>query len=64
MQGQQSPKLTKFIFNLATGEAIMEKLVDDISIEFPVINQNLMGYKTRYAYLSKFQQSLPKTVYG
>jgi carotenoid cleavage dioxygenase-like enzyme len=62
MDGQQSPKLTKFTFNLATGESTMVKLLDDIACEFPVINQNLVGYKTRYCYLSKFQKVLPKTI--
>jgi len=36
-------KLTKYTFNLVTGEADMKYLVDDISLEFPVINQQYVG---------------------
>jgi len=31
-------KFTKFVLNLETGEANMKVLIDDMSLEFPVIN--------------------------
>ena len=37
-EGDFRIKLTKFTFNLHTGEAGMRVLNDDLSVEFPVIN--------------------------
>ena len=45
------PKLTKWTFNLTTGKSEMKTMINDRALEFPVINQDLMGYKTRYVYL-------------
>jgi len=45
-------KLTKMEFNLATGESTYRYLIENLSVEFPVINQKLIGFKTKYAYIS------------
>ena len=42
------------MFNLATGKATMEKVFGDMSVEFPVIDLDLVGYKNRYTYVSEF----------
>ena len=59
-------QLTKFTFNLSTGEHKMEHKIDDknLSFEFPIVNQNLVGYKTRYTYLAKYLQILPESKAG
>jgi carotenoid cleavage dioxygenase-like enzyme len=43
------PFLTRWRFNLKTGEMKEEKL-DDVPTEFPRINDNFLGRKSRYAY--------------
>jgi len=57
-------KLAKYIFNLETGEATMETLVDDLSCEFPIVNQKYIGQKNRYAYLSYLWKNLPTDKVG
>lgn len=47
-----SSKLSRMTFNLATGEKTMEQDFISKSVEFPVVPQTLIGYKTRYAYMS------------
>jgi len=32
----------------------MTKMFEHMSVEFPVIDLDLVGYKTKYAYLSEF----------
>ena len=44
--------LTKMTFNLSTGQSTFDRLHPEYSVEFPVISQELIGYKTRYTYLS------------
>ena len=46
------PFLYRWRFNLKTGVVIEEPL-DDISSEFPRVNDQHLGYKTRYGYTSR-----------
>jgi carotenoid cleavage dioxygenase-like enzyme len=64
LAGKQAPKLSRFIFNLTTGEADWKILINDISMEFPVIDQNLIGYKNKFAYIALFRSKLPETKVG
>ncbi|GAB1540495.1 carotenoid oxygenase family protein [Scytonema sp. NUACC21] len=50
------PRLHRWRFNLSTGKAREESL-DDVASEFPRINENLLGQKTRYGYTSKSAKS-------
>lgn len=50
------PRLHRWRFNLSTGKA-SEEMLDDVASEFPRINENLLGQKTRYGYASKIAQS-------
>ncbi|MUG98994.1 9-cis-epoxycarotenoid dioxygenase [Scytonema sp. UIC 10036] len=50
------PRLHKWQFNLSTGK-VSEEMLDDVASEFPRINENLLGYKTRYGYTAKSAQS-------
>jgi carotenoid cleavage dioxygenase-like enzyme len=59
LAGNQAPKLSKFVFNLTTGESSWKILIDDINMEFPVIDQDLIGYKQRFVYLAIFKAKLP-----
>lgn len=52
--GEVDPVLSKFTFNLTTGESEWKVLEKDLPCEFPVIDQNLMGRKHKYAYLACF----------
>lgn len=45
-------KLTKFVFNLETGQSDMKVVIDNVSTDFPVVDQHRVGYKTRYCYLT------------
>jgi len=56
--------LTKMTFNMSTGKSTFEKLHPEYSVEFPVISQELMGYETRYTYLSQFHKGPPPTKDG
>lgn len=53
-------KLTKTTFNLSTGTCSIVDLIDDMSFEFPIVNQKYIGYKNRYAYLATWSMELPK----
>ena len=45
LAGKQAPKLSKFVFNLTTGESSWDVLIEDINMEFPIIDQDLIGRK-------------------
>jgi carotenoid cleavage dioxygenase-like enzyme len=47
-----TPRLHQWRFNLNTG-AMAESMLDDIPGEFPRVNENLLGRKTRYGYVNK-----------
>ena len=51
-------------FNLSTGQSTFDRLHPEYSVEFPVISQELIGYKTRYTYLSQFHSGPPDTKEG
>lgn len=46
------PRLYRWKFNLKTG-SVREEMLDDTPAEFPRINENLQGRKTRYGYSGK-----------
>jgi carotenoid cleavage dioxygenase-like enzyme len=46
------PRLHSFRFNLNTG-SVYKEMLDDTASEFPRINENLVGRKTRYGYSGK-----------
>ena len=46
------PRLHRWRFNVKTGK-VSEEMLDDIASEFPRINENLLGQKTRYGYTAK-----------
>ena len=52
-------KFAKFTLNLATGQADMRVVLDDLSVEFPVINQQYIGKKCRYTFISYLFKDLP-----
>jgi carotenoid cleavage dioxygenase-like enzyme len=53
------PYLYRWRFNLETGKVSEERL-DDVPCEFPRVNENLLGQKTQYGYVSKrAKTSLP-----
>jgi len=33
---------------------------EEISMEFPVIEQSLIGYKNKFAYIAEFRKKLPE----
>lgn len=47
-----TPRLYRWKFNLKTG-SVCEEMLDDTPSEFPRINENLLGRKTRYGYSGK-----------
>ena len=57
--GTNTNELTKFIFNLETGEAQMKTMVEGLGCEFPIVNQNFIGQKNRYTYLAYNFKDLP-----
>lgn len=57
--GEQSPQLAKFDFNLTTGHSEW-KVQEKVHAEFPIVEQNLIGYTTKYAYLACFKSYVPK----
>ena len=57
-------KFTKFEFNLGTGEAKTTVLENSFSTEFPTINLNYTGYKSRYCYMSFYSKVIPKEQEG
>ena len=46
------PQLYQWRFNLNTGEVSEEKL-DDVASEFPRVNENFLGRRTRYGYAGR-----------
>jgi carotenoid cleavage dioxygenase-like enzyme len=51
LAGNYNTKTTRFEFNLKTGEAKQEAFIPTKSTEFPIVNQDELGYKTKYMYL-------------
>ena len=37
---------------------------EDISMEFPVIEQSLVGYKNQFTYIAEFRKTLPDSKVG
>ena len=54
-------KNTRLEFNLTTGEYKQEEYGPETSTEFPVVNQNFIGYKTQFVYLAFFEKQIPET---
>ncbi len=50
------PRLHRWRFNLTSG-SVREERLDDIASEFPRVNENLLGRKTRYGYSGKMAAS-------
>ena len=50
------PYLHQWRFNLLTG-TVREEILDDVGTEFPRINENLLGRKTRYGYAGRIPKS-------
>lgn len=50
------PLLHQWRFNLKTGK-VREERLDDVSGEFPRVNENLLGQKTRYGYIAQWGDS-------
>ncbi|KYC40292.1 9-cis-epoxycarotenoid dioxygenase [Scytonema hofmannii PCC 7110] len=50
------PRLHQWRFNLSIGN-VNEEMLDDVASDFPRINENLLGQKTRYGYTGKIAQS-------
>jgi carotenoid cleavage dioxygenase len=50
------PYLYQWRFNLKTG-VVREEMLDDMPVEFPRINENLLGRQTRYGYMGKIANS-------
>ena len=58
-------KFTKFEFNLKTGKSSRTVLIEPgYSTEFPTINVNYTGYKSRYCYMSFSSKVVPKEQEG
>lgn len=49
---------------MVTGEANMRNLLTDMSYEFPIVNQKLIGYQNRYAYISYLWNQMPEDQVG
>ncbi|MDF5712257.1 MAG: carotenoid oxygenase family protein [Nostoc sp. S4] len=50
------PRLYRWRFNLRTG-TVREEMLDDVTSEFPRINENLVGRQNRYGYTNKMANS-------
>jgi carotenoid cleavage dioxygenase-like enzyme len=50
------PRLYQWRFHLDTGR-VTEKMLDDIPIEFPRVNESLLGRKTKYGYAAKISSN-------
>ena len=61
--GGEFPKLSKFEFNLTTGDSEW-KVLEEVMMEFPVVEQSLIGYTTKYAYLACYKSVIPDSVKG
>lgn len=49
---EEIPRMYRWCFNLTNG-TVREEMVDDVPSEFPRINENFLGQKTRYGYSAK-----------
>lgn len=47
--------LEKFEFNMFTKKLTRKVMLSDVKVEFPVVNQELVGYKNRYVYLANIE---------
>lgn len=47
-----SSKITRWEFNLTTGKVKWDEFFPGISTEFPIVNQDELGYKTKYMYFA------------
>jgi carotenoid cleavage dioxygenase-like enzyme len=47
-----------------TGEADMKYFMEELSPEFPIINQKFVGQKNRYAYMSFLSKRIPSDQTG
>ena len=52
----ESARLYRWRFNLKTG-AVREEMLDDVTSDFPRVNENLLGRKTRYGYTARLTAS-------
>lgn len=52
------PRLYRWRFNLSTGK-VSEEMLDDVPCEFPRVNENWLGQKTRYGYTGKLAKGQP-----
>ncbi|MDB9321106.1 carotenoid oxygenase family protein [Nodularia spumigena CS-591/04] len=50
------PRLHRWRFNLSTGK-VQEEMLDDVSAEFPRINENLLGQPTQYGYAGRMAKN-------
>jgi len=46
-----STQIEKFVFNLSTG-SVERKLIKKMKLEFPIVNQDFVGKKSRFWYAS------------
>eukprot|EP01104_Vermistella_antarctica_P004847 TRINITY_DN15276_c0_g1_i1.p1 TRINITY_DN15276_c0_g1~~TRINITY_DN15276_c0_g1_i1.p1 ORF type:complete len:596 (+),score=158.51 TRINITY_DN15276_c0_g1_i1:63-1790(+) len=51
-----TPFLHMWRFDLRDNSIVSRTLLTDFGVEFPIINEALCGYKTRYAYVSRWTQ--------
>ena len=52
-------KNTRLEFNLDTGQHKQEVYGPEVATEFPMVNQNYIGYKTKFVYLPYLDEALP-----
>ncbi len=52
------PRLHQWRFNLRTG-SVHEEMLDDVTSEFPRVNENFLGQKTRYGYTGRMKKVSP-----
>jgi carotenoid cleavage dioxygenase-like enzyme len=45
-------KITRFEFNMTTGGCKKEEFLTERSTEFPIANQDMLCYKTKYMYFA------------
>jgi len=57
-------RLSKMTFNMSTGKTSIEQSFLEKSVEFPVVSQDLIGYKTKYAYMSYQADKTPESQAG
>jgi carotenoid cleavage dioxygenase len=57
--GRNRPYLFEFRFNMKTG-AMTETQISDVSSEFPVINESLLGRKSRFVWTAYFPSDRPQ----